>query len=341
MISKRSATPPLRTAFALSGLLLFVLLSGCNNSPTPTAANLPPVQLGVAIWPGNSLMYIADSKGFFAKENVSVTVKIYSVNDESNADFAAKKLDGDAFVFADVLSQVANGIPAKVVWITDSSVGGDQIVGISSVASLKDLKGKKVGVSYGTFGHVFVASLLAKVGLTTADITIVNLPAEKIPDALAKGDIDAGHTWEPYASQAVVAGAHIIATSKETPGVIADVLAFQDDFVSKRPNDVQAMLRALVAARVWWDANPQEGNQIVAKVLGVKPEEVPAQLDGVQIYTLKDNIAAFDRTAKGTQSLYETAQTSVTVLTQAGVIKKSLDLNTLLAPSFVQALATK
>jgi NitT/TauT family transport system substrate-binding protein len=286
-------------------------------------------------------MYIADAKGLFAKENVSVTLKIYSVNDESNADFAGKKLDGDAFVFPDALSQVANGIPAKVVWVTDSSVGGDQIVGNSSAATLKDLKGKKVGVSYGTFGHVFLVSLLAKVGLTTSDITIVDLPAEKIPDALAKGQIDAGHTWEPYASQAVTAGAHIIATSKETPGIIADVMAFQDDFVSKRPDDVKAFLRALVAARTWWDANPQEGNQIVAKVLGVKPDEVPGQLDGVQIYTLQDNLKAFDKNVNGTQSLYQAAQTSVDVLTNAGVIKKALDLNTILQPSFVQALTAK
>ncbi len=217
------------------------------------------MQVGAAVWPGNSLLYIADAKGLFAKQNLTVTLKIYSVNDESNADFAAKKLDGDAFVFSDALSQVANGIPAKVAWVIDSSVGGDQIVGKSAVTSLKDLKGKKVGVSYGTFGQVFLVSLLSKVGLTINDVTIVNLPAEKIPDALAKGDIDAGHTWEPYASQAVSAGAHIIATSTETPGVIADVMAFQDDFVSKHPDAVKGFIQAIVAARTWWDSNSQEG----------------------------------------------------------------------------------
>ena len=50
---------------------------------------------------------------------------------------------------------------------------------------------------------------------------------------------------------------------------------------------------------------------------------------------------AFDKNVTGTQSLYQAAQTSVDVLTNAGVIKKALDLNTILAPSFVQALAAK
>ena len=175
MISPHTPRKIFSTVQLVAGLLVAVVLSGCSSSTAPATPVPIGMKVGAAVWPGNSLLYIADAKGLFAKQNLTVTLKIYSVNDESNADFAAKRLDGDAFVFSDALSQVANGIPAKVAWVIDSSVGGDQIVGKSAVTSLKDLKGKKVGVSYGTFGQVFLVSLLSKVGLTINDFTCISV----------------------------------------------------------------------------------------------------------------------------------------------------------------------
>src|SRR5207248_11312063 len=112
------------------------------------------------------------------------------------------------------------------VWLLDESKGGDVLVGNSSIQSPADLKGKRIALSYGTFGHVFVLTGLAKYGLSRADVTIVNLAGESVPDALAAGKIDAGHTWDPFLGQALKNGAYAIFTSSDTLGIILKPLEF-------------------------------------------------------------------------------------------------------------------
>src|SRR5712692_8670630 len=184
------------TTLAISIVILTLLiLSACSSAAPATTTNLPALRIGVTQWIGFAPLYIARDKGFFAKEGVKVDVVTFDTYDTQNAAFASKNIDGGVTVLSDTIAQAAANIPLQDVWMLDESSGDDVLVGNTSIQSPADLKGKRIALSYGTFGHVFVLTGLAKYGLSRSDVTIVNLAGESVPDALAAGKIDAGHTW--------------------------------------------------------------------------------------------------------------------------------------------------
>jgi sulfonate transport system substrate-binding protein len=68
----------------------------------------------------------------------------------------------------------------------------------SSIRSITDLKGKRVGFTKGSSAHNVVVQTLEKAGLTYADITPVYLTPPDAGPAFANGSIDAWSIWDPY-----------------------------------------------------------------------------------------------------------------------------------------------
>src|ERR1700681_2989002 len=68
----------------------------------------------------------------------------------------------------------------------------------SSIRSIADLKGKRVGFTKGSSAHNIVVQTLEKAGLIYADITPVYLTPPDAGPAFANGSIDAWSIWDPY-----------------------------------------------------------------------------------------------------------------------------------------------
>ncbi len=67
----------------------------------------------------------------------------------------------------------------------------------SAINSIKDLKGKKVGIWPGTTQEVFIFERLQMEGMTIKDVTPVRVFFSEMHIALARGDIDAYVGAEP------------------------------------------------------------------------------------------------------------------------------------------------
>ena len=83
----------------------------------------------------------------------------------------------------------------------------------SPIASIQQLKGKKIAYGSGGSANYNLLTVLTKAGLTTKGVTLVNLqPAEALA-AFASGSVDAWDIWPPYVQQVVAQdGARILAT---------------------------------------------------------------------------------------------------------------------------------
>ena len=68
----------------------------------------------------------------------------------------------------------------------------------SSIRTIADLKGKRVGFTKGSSAHNIVVQTLEKANLTYADITPVYLTPPDAGPAFANGSIDAWAIWDPY-----------------------------------------------------------------------------------------------------------------------------------------------
>jgi sulfonate transport system substrate-binding protein len=68
----------------------------------------------------------------------------------------------------------------------------------STIRSVADVKGKRVGFTKGSSAHNVIVQTLEKAGLTYADITPVYLTPPDAGPAFANGSIDAWSIWDPY-----------------------------------------------------------------------------------------------------------------------------------------------
>ena len=51
-------------------------------------------------------------------------------------------------------------------------------------------------------GELLVLRYLARFGLSFDDVKLVNADASSVPELLKRGEVDVGHSWEPYVSMA-------------------------------------------------------------------------------------------------------------------------------------------
>ncbi len=73
----------------------------------------------------------------------------------------------------------------------------------SAIRSLKDLKGKRIGVARGSSAHYFLSRALASAGLSLKDVTLVPLLPPDARPAFETGGIDAWAIWEPFLTTAL------------------------------------------------------------------------------------------------------------------------------------------
>lgn len=318
-------------------LLSLLLIVSCHRVTILSSRPEPqPLKVGCySLWPGFFPMILAQEKGFFAQQGVQVE-PIYSSNYlEPVSNFSAGYSDGVTSALGSLMSLVGQDTEAQMVLVSDQSAGADMLVVAPGIQGVKDLKGKRIGVKLGDFGELFVTTLLKSQNLTTADVTLVNTEAELVPDRIAKGDIQAGHAWEPHTSEVIKAGGRVLLTSQSTPGLIADGIVFHQNVVRDRPEQVQAFVRGWFQAVDYWQAHPQESNVLLAKALKLKPEEISTE--GVHLATVADNLKAL-APGQTTESLYYTAKLYADFFIRAGGLSAAPDINQLIVPSFVQAL---
>lgn len=110
----------------------------------------------------------------------------------------------------------SNGVGLKaiaVATVADPDSGNAILAGPGTgIASIEDLKGRKVSFQEGTITQYHVVKALESVGLTLEDIEPVNLPVVDANTALANGETDAVATLGIYWTQAESTGATVIAT---------------------------------------------------------------------------------------------------------------------------------
>ena len=87
----------------------------------------------------------------------------------------------------------------------------------SPITAITQLKGKKIAYGAGSSANYNLLTVLTKAGLTTKDVTLVNLqPAEALA-AFTSGSVDAWDIWPPYVQQVVAQdGAKVLATAART-----------------------------------------------------------------------------------------------------------------------------
>jgi len=311
--------------------LLSALWACAPAAPTPTPS--PPLRFAYDLWPGYYPVIIAEQYGFFAQQGVQVQATRPENTDRLLSDFAAEKYDGVAVALGDLINVTATNPDVRVIFASDVSDGGDALLVTGSLSQVTDLKGKRIGTNLGGFGELFIRTVLAREGVSPRDVIWVNVDAAEVPQLLLAGELDAGHTWEPYVSQATAAGARVLFSSHDTPGLIPDVVAFRANVIAQNPQAVQAFVRGWFQAVEYWNLNGAEGNALVAKHLNIPADSI--SLQGIDLMTLEENRALFDQ-SNAAGSIYATTKQYTDFFLQSGSLNAAPEPQQLLDPSFLK-----
>lgn len=318
---------------------LFAKVTGVVTGMLMTAAVFAaqPLKIGYSDWPGWVAWEIAIEKDMFEKAGVDVEFEWFDYVASMDA-YAAGQLDAVAMTNGDALVTGATGAQSVAILINDYSNGNDMVVARPGISSVKDLKGKKVGVEIGFVGHLLLLNALEKAGLSEKDVTLVNVPTNETPQVLASGDVDAIVAWQPNSGQALnlVPGSTRIYSSADEPGLIYDVLAVSPASLASRRDDWKKVLD------VWYQAvaflkDPKthdEAVSIMAARVGISAEEYKGFIEGTKILTL-DEAKGFLGKAVGFKSLHGSSKISDDFNVANDVYKEPQDLDSYIDTSLM------
>jgi len=254
-------------------------------------ASAEPLKIGYSDWPGWVAWEVGIEKGWFKEAGVDVRFNWFDYVASMDA-FAAGKLDAVAMTNGDTLVTGATGAKGVMYLINDYSAGNDMVIAAPGIASVKDLKGKKVGVEIGFVSHLLLLDALKQSGLTEADVELVNVPTNETPQVLASGQVDAIVAWQPNSGSALklVPGSTAVFTSADQPGLIYDVLAVTPESLSTRREDWKKVMT------VWYrivdyikdPKTHEDAVSIMASRVGVPAEEYKEFIKGTRILTLEE-----------------------------------------------------
>lgn len=306
-----------------------------------SAGAATPVKIALTTWIGYSPFYVADGMDMYKKQGLKVTLQTFADPAMLPSAVAGKAVDGALMTYDQVIGAAAQGQVFKVVMPIDYSNGGDAVLADMSINKITDLKGKKVAYAPLSPSDFLISYALKINGMSDKDISPINMTPEAIPSAMASKAVPAGTTYEPNVSQILAMGGgkqfHVIYSSKEAPGLIADVLVFDEVYLKKHGKEVTALIKAYLEGLAYMKSHPKEASEIIGKAIGVSGKEVLEQLEGVYNIPLKEMAQPF-KPGKDTKSYFVSGEVINEILIKSGQIKKPVAIETTIDDSFVKAV---
>jgi NitT/TauT family transport system substrate-binding protein len=300
-----------------------------------------PLKIAYSDWPGWTPWEIGIQKGWFKEAGVDVDFQWYDYVKSMEA-YSTGKLDATSMTNGDALVTGATGRPSVAIIINDYSNGNDMIVARSGIESVKDLKGKKIGLEKGFVSHLLLLKALEENGMSEKDVEIVNTPTNETPQVLKSGAVDAIGAWQPSSGEAlkIVSGSKAIFTSADAPGLIYDLLYVSRESLEQRREDWMKVVK------VWYrivDFMKDENNldkalEIMAKRVSLTPAEYEPFLKGTYILTLNEALERWKK-ADGLGSIYGSTKIVDDFNVKYEVYKEPQPIDPYLDPSLTQALA--
>jgi taurine transport system substrate-binding protein len=260
--------------------------------------------MAVASFAGGSLLglrpaFAADDKavlGHFGSANPQTFAKATgafqkAMGDKEKIDFLTvssgaqviSAMAGDSLDICNVGSSpmvvgFCNGLKISMVYvekiITDSeclAVRND-----SGIKTLKDLKGKSIGLPFNTSVHFAMLAALKTAGLKVTDVKLVNMKPDSITATWRRKDIDAAYIWHPVLGDLVAQDGKIIFTSgelKDHGTLVFDGIIVRNEFKERRPDLVLAYLKEYDRLCALYRENPEQVVAALSPYLSLAPEK--------------------------------------------------------------------
>ncbi|SFM22541.1 NitT/TauT family transport system substrate-binding protein [Paenibacillus sp. 1_12] len=283
------------------------VLAGCGKkeaAPTtgstaePVKAEAVSVEIGMLKLASSAPLFIGIEKGFFKDLNIDAKAKWFDAAQPIAVATAGGSVDvGATGITASLYNMVAGGQKLLIVADKGREQKGYSSTALlvpkdSSVKSIEELKGKKIGITQtGSTYHYMVGRLLEKHGLTLKDIELVPLNSIKgLMESLKSKQVDAVMLNEPNITAVVKEGyGKVVSQVGDEMDYQTSGLFFSPKLAGNKDAAVRFLQAYAKATRYYYDAvltqkdgkvvpgaNYDEVVKIVAKYTD-QPEEIVKQ----------------------------------------------------------------
>jgi ABC-type nitrate/sulfonate/bicarbonate transport system substrate-binding protein len=253
---------------------------------------------------------VAEAEGYFAGEGLAISVR--TTRAESGA--AEALAQGQADFAATTLEAVlrfglrATGPSPRLVFGLTAAPPVALLVAarhVDTVRSIEDLSALRVGVTTpGAPEHAWFGWLLARAGLSVAQLSVTSLGARGLVAAVDAGDVHVGLVPEPAATQLLGRGRAKLLADFRTPRAAADTLgsgtvnAAVFTRADRRPadRDLAGLARALRKAeqRIRTAEARELGGKLATRVVG-EPDDFEARVATARTLFLSDGAVSVEQ----------------------------------------------
>ncbi len=301
---------------------LLLALAACAKAPEP------PLVVGTNVWPGYEPLYLARSLGSLDTHKVRL-IEYPSATEVIRA-LRNHVLDAGALTLDEALLLGQDGIDVDVVLVMDVSNGADVVIGRPGIESPEQLRGRRIGAETTALGAFMVSRFLEVAGLAPDEVTVVPLTLDQHERAFRTGRVDAVVTFEPVKSRLLAAGGRVLFDSSKIPGEIVDVLVVRREALQARRAQLVHLLRAWFEALAYMRAKPEDAARRMAPRLGLPPEKVMDEYDGLLLPDAGENLRMLDGASP---ALAVAARKLVAVMRARNLLSARPDLTHLLEPA--------
>jgi len=251
----------MKTPHVVPALLCASLFLSCSKGPEEGAAS-NKVRIGYIGLTCEAPIFSAVEKGFFKEEGLDVSLVKCDWKNYKDV-LALGGYDVTHHLVMYFLKPIEQGLDVKFTGGIHRGCLRVQAALNSPIRSVKDLKGKRIGVpGMGTPPFIFANRVLGANGIDPSkDITWLVFPAGELGLALDKGEVDAVADSEPIGSMLVAQGKVRNIADQAVDMPYADeyccAVLVNGKFLARNPKATAAATRALLKAAKWVETNPR------------------------------------------------------------------------------------
>ena len=263
--------------------LIFLFSTGCeerNKNQYSGPLEKVTVATGMFELELSGLLWLAKSRGYFRQYGLDVTINkipagsmALQVLQRGEIDFAA----AGEFPFVKQSSELPDlRICASIARYDLLVLLGRKDQGIRKIS---DLKGKKVALTMKTQLEFVLAKFLLFHGMSIQDVELADVHIKDIPEALIKGDVDAGvviFRQLPEIKKELDLNPLIWPLQKEDENYY--ILASRRNLIEKRPETFEPFLRAIHLAETFYNKNPNLAVDTISKAANIRRDMLEISL---------------------------------------------------------------
>jgi NitT/TauT family transport system substrate-binding protein len=237
-----------------------LVVASCLATLSAHAAGSEPttIKVGLQTTPPDEVYRVKD---WGAKYNLKVDAGTYSSGAEILKAFIAGQIDIGNGGSGRLVTMAAMQ-PDLFYIIATNEYGGDRygvvVAKGSTIKSVAELKGKKIGVVAGSGCYSTFRVFLDKNGMKESDFQMVNMKVEDLRAAVQQGIVDAAVLWEPHGAIGETMGAikriQSMAGVSESPNLVLVRRKFADE----HPDVVARYIATLIDVGHFIKAQPDK-----------------------------------------------------------------------------------